>query len=177
MLPARGPVWQAALEREAAQFCRLDRARAEAELATMRDEPERGRDQREVRDPDELATKTLLEQMLLKMKNLREELGKNSSLREVLSAALEEIGGAAAAQLGLVRADLADLDPSSEEARNLGSISTDLELFVEQSTKQRSRVAAPRELSRALAPLKEVAAGIERGVRSELDTVQRRLQP
>ena len=37
------------------------------------------------------------------------------------------------------------------------------------------QVSAPRELSRALAPLKEVAAGVERGVRNELDTVERRL--
>ena len=53
---------QAALEREAAQYCRIDRARAEAELA----EPERAK------EADEGQTKALLEQMLLKMKNLRE---------------------------------------------------------------------------------------------------------
>jgi hypothetical protein len=46
-------VLQAALEREAAQFCRLDRAKAEAELA----DPEKAK------DVDELATKTLLEQV------------------------------------------------------------------------------------------------------------------
>ena len=158
-------VLQAALEREASQFCRLDRAREEAELA----DPEKAR------DADELGMKTLLEQMLLKMKNLREELAKNSSLRETLVIGLDEMGAAAAAQLDAVRSDLANLEPTTDEARALGSISTDLELFVEQSAKQRGKVSAPRELSRALAPLKEVAAGVERGVRNELETVERRL--
>ena len=158
---------QAALEREAAQFCRLDRARAEAELA----DPERAK------EADEGQTKGLLEQMLLKMKSLREELGKNSALRDALVAGLGEMGDAAASQLESVRYDLADLEPSSEEARALASISSDLELFVEQAAKQREKVGAPRELSRALAPLKEVAAGVERGVRNELDTVERRLAP
>lgn len=156
---------QAALEREASQFCRLDRARAEAELA----DPEKAK------DADELATKTLLEQILLKMKNLREELSKNSTLRDTLVSGLGEMGEAAAAQLEAVRSDLTNLELPPDEARALGSISSDLELFVEQSAKQRGKVSAPRELSRALAPLKEVAAGVERGVRNELDTVERRL--
>ena len=85
------------------------------------------------------------------------------------------MGEAAASQLDRIRYDLADHEPSSDEARALASISSDLELFVEQAGKQRAKVSAPRELSRALAPLKEVAAGVERGVRNELDTVERRL--
>ena len=60
----------------------MDRARAEAELA----DPEKAK------DADELATKTLLEQILLKMKNLREELSKNSTLRDALVSGLGETG-------------------------------------------------------------------------------------
>ena len=107
---------QAALEREAAQYCRLDRARAEAELA----DPEKAK------EADEGQTKTLLEQMLLKMKNLREELSKNTALRDTLVAGLGEMGAAASAQLESIRYDLANLEPSSDEARALSSISSDL---------------------------------------------------
>ena len=124
----------------------------------------------------EIGAKTLLEQILLKMKNLREELTKNGTLRESLVQGLDEMGGAAAAQLEAVRAELLATDQSSDGARGLNSMQTDLELFVEQSGKQRAKVAAPRELGRALAPLKEVAAGVERGVRNELETVEKRLE-
>ena len=51
-----------------------------------------------------------------------------------------EMGEAAAAQLDALRSDLTNLDPTSDEARALGTISSDLELFVEQSAKQRGKV-------------------------------------
>jgi len=52
------------------------------------------------------------------------------------------MGEAASAQLESIRYDLANLEPSSDEARALASISSDLELFVEQAAKQRDKVAA-----------------------------------
>ena len=52
------------------------------------------------------------------------------------------MGEAASAQLESIRYDLANLEPSSDEARALASISSDLELFVEQAAKQREKVAA-----------------------------------
>ena len=51
-----------------------------------------------------------------------------------------EMGEAAAAQLEAVRSELTNLEPTSDEARALGSISSDLDLFVEQSAKQRGKV-------------------------------------
>jgi len=160
-------VLQTALEKEAAQFVRQDRAREAAEQA----DPEKAK-----AEQDDLGAKTLLEQMLLKMKNLREELTKNGGLREQLLGGLDEMGAAASQQLELVRDEQRALDPGSEEARVAGAVASDLELFVGQSAKHRARVAAPRELGRALGPLKEVAASVERGVRAELDVVARRLE-
>ena len=51
------------------------------------------------------------------------------------------MGEAAAAQLEAVRSELTNLEPTSDEARALGSISSDLDLFVEQSAKQRGKVS------------------------------------
>ena len=81
------------------------------------------------------------------------------------------MGAAASEQLEALRAELEHAEPGTDEARGAYAVCTDLELFVAQSAKQRAKVSAPKELGRALGPLKEVATSVERGVKSELEAV------
>ena len=60
---------------------------------------------------DDLPLKTAMEQILLKMKNLREELAKSPSLREAQLAPLERMEIVCAEQLERAQASLAEIEP------------------------------------------------------------------
>jgi len=153
-------VLQNALEREATQY--LEK---EAALRAAGDDPHAG--------ADEVAVKTLLEQMLIKMKNLREEMSKTYSVRDELATQLEALESGAAAQLRIVKNDEdegVDLVQTQRER-------FDLELFVEFSATQRAKQRQKEGvLSTGLnEPLKAVTSAVQRGVEEELQTVSGRL--
>ena len=70
-------VLQAALDKEAAQFLKADAKRQDLEATN----PEKAKEM-----ADDMSTKVLMDQILLKMKNLREELAKASSMRDAVGA-------------------------------------------------------------------------------------------
>ena len=72
-------VLQAALDKEAAQFLKADAKRQDLEATN----PEKAKEM-----ADDMSTKVLMDQILLKMKNLREELAKASSMRDAVGATL-----------------------------------------------------------------------------------------
>ena len=78
---------QAALDKEAAQFLKADMKRRKTSCSTN---PEKAKEM-----ADDMSTKVLMDQILLKMKNLREELAKASSMRDAVGATLAQMGAAA----------------------------------------------------------------------------------
>ena len=161
-------VLQAALDKEAAQFLKADAKRQDLEATN----PEKAKEM-----ADDMSTKVLMDQILLKMKNLREELAKASSMRDAVGATLAQMGAAAQEQAYATRGYLDEAAESGDvgAARPLELASADLELFVEHADRQKATLDATEDEGRALPRLKEFARAVERGVSGELAQVTSRL--
>lgn len=127
---------------------------------------------------DDMGSKVLMEQILLKMKNLREELSKGPALKETVMRPLAEMADAAAAHVVVPREALAALlgggGEAEEERERLELQASDVELLGRQADRERARVQDSVEASRALEPLKMMAEAVRGGVEAELAEVEAR---
>jgi NACalpha-BTF3-like transcription factor len=128
---------------------------------------------------DDMGSKVLMEQILLKMKNLREELSKEPALKEAVLRPLTEMAEAAAVHVGVPRAALAAQGggggEAEEERERLELQASDVELIAQQAGREGARVRQGVEASRALEPLKRMAAVVRGGVETELAQVEARM--
>ena len=120
-------VLQAALDKEAAQFLKADAKRQDLEATN----PEKAKEM-----ADDMSTKVLMDQILLKMKNLREELAKASSMRDAVGATLAQMGAAAQEQAYATRGYLDEAPNRATSAPRPSSSRRGLELFVEHATSE-----------------------------------------
>ena len=141
---------------------------------------------------EQLASKLALEQLLLKMKNLREELTANSSMADELLGALDNMVYAAESQIERVREALAEdmaeaqvdlVRPSVDRSRQV----EDLEMFVDLAGRQRDKVRQQQEEaiypsghagsgSTVLEQLGQFGSSVTHSVEAELEQVSARLE-
>ena len=158
-------VLQTALAREASIFLQKEESRPGNEVG--------GGD-----FADDMGSKVLMEQILLKMKNLREELSKGPALKEAIIQPLREMADAAAVHAAVPRGALDALGgggDTEEERERLELQASDVELLAKQAERECARLQDAPESSRALEPLKQMAVVVQKGVEAELAQVEARL--
>uniref|UniRef100_A0A7S3ST25 Kinesin motor domain-containing protein n=1 Tax=Emiliania huxleyi TaxID=2903 RepID=A0A7S3ST25_EMIHU len=162
-------VLQSALAKESSIFLHNEAARSSGESAATD-------------FADDMGSKVLMEQILLKMKNLREELAKTPVLTETMLSPLDELATAAESHAEIPRAVLDASERMGgdelalDERERLEMQASDLELLSIHAQKEKVRLAEKRGSTRALEPLKEMAVVVQRGVESELAQVEVRLK-
>ena len=153
-------VLQAHLQREVEQY--------------LQQEEERERSGNEPTAEEQLQSKLLLEQLLLKMKNLREELQSCESSTEELLQTLEQLVFATEGQLERAREEDA-AQPNGPAGREAADLQTLIELANKNRDKYASRTGMPD--GRGLfEPLGAFGATLSRSVEQELEQVAARLE-
>ena len=135
---------------------------------------EEQRGERELSHEDQLSSKVLLEQMLLKMKNLREEMQTNGSMAEDVVTTLDNMAAAAEGQLERAK-------EAAEAAGTTTDEVADLEMFLELAAKDRAKAESADGRKGFVDPsmasaLVELGDAISRSIQAELAQVESRLQ-
>jgi len=147
------------LQREVEQYLSLEAARADGTEPTVE---------------EQLQSKLLLEQLVLKMKSLREEVQTDESMVTDALQTLDNMVYAAEGQLERAREE-DQAQPHDRAEREVA----DLEMLIELASKQRAqyneRVGGGAHSS-LLEPLAQFGNVLARSVEQELDTVQQRLE-
>ena len=155
-------VLQSHLQKEVIDFLEQDHRSAEADKT----------------HEEQVASKLLLEQMLLKMKSLREELQSQAAIKQELVETLSTMGSAASQQIERLHELIAEEGSELEELRSsLEREVADLQMFCEVAGRHSARAqeAVPID-PRTLEPLVGLANAINRSVSAELTQVQTRLE-